>query len=163
MCSGSAHYFEDIKHNQQEESNWSKQELWAISPTFLLQDSISCYICWQQMWKLGRDHKKVVLVLQQRDKKVKIKSGEHATEEKEPCQWVLLRYPPSFGFCLNWAESEFRKMTSLSRSFQETLKILQTSCRACSSDTSDPDRGSWGEQNNQHLVCTCISQCIWDK
>lgn len=48
----------------------------------------------------------------------------------------------SFWFCLNWAESEFRKITSLSLSFQETLKILQTSCRACSSDTSDPDRGS---------------------
>ena len=49
---------------------------------------------------------------------------------------------PSFGFCLNCAEREERKMTSLSRSFQETRKILQTSCKACSSDTSEPDEGS---------------------
>lgn len=49
---------------------------------------------------------------------------------------------PSFGFCLNCAEREERKMTSLSRSFQETRKILQTSCKACYSDTSEPDGGS---------------------
>lgn len=51
---------------------------------------------------------------------------------------------PSFGFWWNSAASEGRKMTSLSCSFHDTRRILQTSCRACSSETSEFAEVSWG-------------------
>lgn len=44
---------------------------------------------------------------------------------------------PSLGFWWKSAASEGRKMTSLSCSFHDTRRILQMSCRACSSETSE--------------------------
>lgn len=53
---------------------------------------------------------------------------------------------PSLGFCWNSAASEGRKMTSLSCSFHDTRRILQMSCRACSSETSEFVEVSWGAE-----------------
>lgn len=50
---------------------------------------------------------------------------------------MLFSHIPSLWFCWNSAASEGRKMTSLSCSFHDTRRILQMSCRACSSDTSE--------------------------
>lgn len=44
---------------------------------------------------------------------------------------------PSLGFWWNSTASKGRKMTSLSCSFHDTRRILQMSCRACSSETSE--------------------------
>lgn len=53
---------------------------------------------------------------------------------------------PSLGFWWNSTASKGRKMTSLSCSFHDTRRILQMSCRACSSETSELAEVSWGAQ-----------------